>query len=187
MTNTKMTAQTWIEAAFRALSAGGPDAIRAEKIARDLKVSKGSFYWHFKNVDALKGAMLELWKSASTETIVTALEAQDQDAEQKLQALIEHASSDASQPYGGVIVEAAIRDWGRYDERVAAIVAQVDQQRLDYLDQLFAECGAKGSKIRQASLQFYSALIGLEALAISGFADVQGDLKQVLKNLLNNL
>ena len=41
-------------AGFRALSAEGPQGIRVEAIARQLKLSKGSFYWHFKDVQALK-------------------------------------------------------------------------------------------------------------------------------------
>ncbi|WP_163317770.1 TetR family transcriptional regulator, partial [Enterobacter hormaechei] len=47
-TRKTLSAEDWISAAFRALSQGGAQAIRAEAIARDLKVSKGSFYWHFR-------------------------------------------------------------------------------------------------------------------------------------------
>ncbi|NLH83356.1 MAG: TetR family transcriptional regulator, partial [Phyllobacteriaceae bacterium] len=49
-TRSTLSAEDWIKAAFRALSVGGVQAIRAEAIARDLNVSKGAFYWHFKDV-----------------------------------------------------------------------------------------------------------------------------------------
>src|SRR5271155_404861 len=37
----------WIRAAFARLSTEGIESVRIELLARDLGVSKGSFYWHF--------------------------------------------------------------------------------------------------------------------------------------------
>src|ERR1700739_4772478 len=51
----------WIRAAFARLALDGIDAVRVEVLARDLHVSKGSFYWHFRDRDELAGAMLEQW------------------------------------------------------------------------------------------------------------------------------
>ncbi len=44
----RLTRSDWVLAGFRALLASGPDAIRVEALARDLRATKGSFYWHFK-------------------------------------------------------------------------------------------------------------------------------------------
>jgi len=41
-----LTANDWIVAGFVALTSGGPPAVKVEAIAKTLKVSKGSFYWH---------------------------------------------------------------------------------------------------------------------------------------------
>jgi len=51
----------WIRAAFARLAQDGIDAVRVEVLALDLHVSKGSFYWHFRDRDELAGAMLEQW------------------------------------------------------------------------------------------------------------------------------
>ena len=185
MKTTPLTAAAWIEAAFRALTAGGPQAIRAEAIARDLKVSKGSFYWHFKNVAALKAGMLKHWQKHATEAIIEGLEKRGSPATDKLRQLVDAATSEAASPYGGVLAEAAIRDWARYDSHAAATVKEVDYKRLVYLEKLFQQSGAgKAASHRNATL-LYSALIGLELLSHQGLADLRQDLHAQLDILLD--
>lgn len=182
-----LTVPTWIEAAFRALTIGGPQAIRAEAIARELKVSKGSFYWHFKNVDALKSQMLQRWQDEATHSIIETLEGRDVPAADKLRKLVEVATGDGNVPYGGVLAEAAIRDWARYDDRAAATVKAVDTQRLNYLSTLFEQCGAKPPMIRTNSAILYAALIGLEPLSHAELVDLRGDLNYLLETLINTI
>lgn len=181
-----LTSNEWIEAAFRALTAGGPQAIRAEAIARELKVSKGSFYWHFKNVDALKVQMLQRWKDEATENIIEALEGNNLPPADKLRALVEVATAHDSARYGGILAEAAIRDWGRYDARAAETVKAVDIKRLVYLDSLFEQCGAKPPMVRTNSSILYGALIGMEPLFYNGLIDAPGDMKCLLEKLLES-
>lgn len=52
----------WLKAARVALLKGGPEAVRVEKLARDLNVTKGSFYWHFKDREQLLEALLREWE-----------------------------------------------------------------------------------------------------------------------------
>ena len=184
MTRNTLTVKMWIEAAFRALTTGGPQAIRAEAIARDLNVSKGSFYWHFDNVDDLKKRMLRQWKEEATESIIATLDGNEAPAPEKLRLLVEFATSDANVRYGGVMAEAAIRDWARYDTNAAATVKAVDLQRLEYLDSLFGQCSTKHAKTRTNSAILYGALIGLGSLSHAGLANVRDDLNCLLETLL---
>ncbi|HGG65918.1 MAG TPA: TetR/AcrR family transcriptional regulator, partial [Rhodobacteraceae bacterium] len=84
----RLSPTDWIQAAFRALTAGGPQAIRAEAIARALKVSKGSFYWHFKDVHALKQAMLDHWQQVATQDVIDLVESGAANAKARLQLLV---------------------------------------------------------------------------------------------------
>jgi AcrR family transcriptional regulator len=52
----------WLKAARLALLKGGVEAVRVEKLALALKVTKGSFYWHFKDRDELLEALLREWE-----------------------------------------------------------------------------------------------------------------------------
>ena len=50
---TRTPRERWIEAGLQALAAGGPDAVRIDPLAKALGVTRGGFYWHFENRDAL--------------------------------------------------------------------------------------------------------------------------------------
>ena len=60
----------WVHAALQALAAGGPDAVRVETLAVSLGVSKGGFYWHFADRQALLEEMLDTWEKTGTEDII---------------------------------------------------------------------------------------------------------------------
>src|SRR5229473_524512 len=55
--------EDWLRAARLALLHGGPESVQVERLARELKVTKGSFYWHFKNRQALLEALLLEWEA----------------------------------------------------------------------------------------------------------------------------
>ncbi len=176
----------WIQAAFRALTAGGPQAIRVEAIARSLKVSKGSFYWHFKDAPALKTAMLNHWMEAATADIIEAVEGDTPPPADQLRLLVEISTSDLDVPYGGPLAELAIRDWARYEEEAARILTRVDTQRLAYTETLFSRLGQTKETARQNSALLYAALLGLQQLPYSDRVDQRRDLSALLEMLLKN-
>src|SRR3954453_20888760 len=73
---TKAGRQDWIAAALGLLGRGGIDAGRVEPLAEKLGVTKGSFYWHFKDRDALHLAMLETWRAETTANVIARVEAE---------------------------------------------------------------------------------------------------------------
>ncbi len=52
------------------MAAGGIDAVAVEPLARQLGVTKGSFYWHFANREALLRAALALWERLETADVL---------------------------------------------------------------------------------------------------------------------
>lgn len=69
-----LTPDDWARAALAAIARGGLDAVSVERIASELGATKGSFYWHFKNRDALLDAALERWERRTTETVIEQLD-----------------------------------------------------------------------------------------------------------------
>ncbi len=183
----KLTRRDWLAAAFRALTEHGPTAIKAESLARDLSVSKGSFYWHFKDVAALKSAMIALWLEEGTRSVIEELQSTAAPATQRLRRLVEISTSDRSQPYGGAKLESAIRDWARYDRAVRAAVEQTDRNRLSYLEQLFRDAGASQRQSREKSGLLYAALIGLEEISYLDGLDPGHALGRMLDLLLADM
>lgn len=59
----KLTKHDWLDAALQALAENGASAVAVEPLAKKLKVTKGSFYWHFKSRQALFDELLMFWES----------------------------------------------------------------------------------------------------------------------------
>ena len=58
--------EDWLRAAQNRLSEHGIESVRIEVLARDLGVSKGSFYWHFRDRGELLDRLLARWEDAET-------------------------------------------------------------------------------------------------------------------------
>jgi AcrR family transcriptional regulator len=147
----------WIDAALQALAAGGPDAVRVEALAASLGVSKGGFYWHFADRQALLADMLEAWEKAGTDDIIARVDSQPGDPRAKLRQLFRLTPS--------VPVDLAIRDWSRRDSDVAERVRRVDNRRMDYLRSLFRQFCADENDVEVRCMLAYSLVIGTYFIA----------------------
>jgi len=144
----------WIAAALQAVAAGGPDAVRVEALAAGLGVSKGGFYWHFTDRQALLEEMLDTWEKTFTEDVIARLDSQSDDPRAKLRQFFEWA------PSIDFAVELALRDWSRRDKDVAARLRKVDTRRMAYLRSLFGQFCADEDDVEARSMLIYSLLIG---------------------------
>jgi AcrR family transcriptional regulator len=147
----------WIDAALQALADGGPDAVRVEALAVRLGVSKGGFYWHFADRQALLAEMLEAWEKAGTDDIIARVDSQPGDPRAKLRQLFRLTPS--------VPVDLAIRDWSRRDSDVAKRVRRVDNRRMDYLRSLFRQFCADENDVEVRCMLAYSLVIGTYFIA----------------------
>jgi len=132
---TRTPRSSWIEEGLRALGIGGPDAVRVEKLAQALGVTKGGFYWHFDGRGALLDEMLDAWERVVVDDVIERVESGGGDARAKLRRLFALAASIPDL----LNVELAIRDWARRDKRVAERLRRIDNRRMDYMRPLFAE------------------------------------------------
>jgi AcrR family transcriptional regulator len=144
----------WVDAALQALAAGGPEAVRVETLAASLGVSKGGFYWHFKNRQGLLGEMLDAWEKAMVEDVIAQVESQPADPRAKLQQLFELAST------VDFAVELALRDWSRRDPDVAKRLRRVDNRRMEYLRSLFGQFCTDEDDVEARSMLAFSLFIG---------------------------
>jgi AcrR family transcriptional regulator len=128
--------------------------VRVEPLAASLGVSKGGFYWHFKDRQALLGEMLDSWEKTVAGDVIAYLESRPAEPRDKLQQLFEMA------PSVDFAVELAIRDWARRDRAVAGRVRQVDNRRIEYLRSLFGQFCADGGEAEARSMLAFSLFIG---------------------------
>ena len=146
----------WVRAGLALLAKEGIDAVRVEPLAVHLGVTKGSFYWHFKDRAALHAEMLQAWRGIGTSDIIDRVDAGGGTGAERLGRLVVLSTSndDAAR------LETAIRAWARSDTTVAEALAQVDRKRLDYVVELLMESGLKRDVSRLRAKLLYLALIG---------------------------
>jgi AcrR family transcriptional regulator len=157
---TRLGQQHWIDAALRTLAGQGVEAVRVERLAGDLNVTKGSFYWHFANREALLLAVLEAWEARATNDIITMVEAVGGDAKARLRTLgMEVFASDGR-------LDRQIRAWSAHDPVARLAQERIDARRLGYLEQLFGEMGFAIDAARTRALFSYQALVGQFAMEV---------------------
>jgi AcrR family transcriptional regulator len=153
----------WIEEGLRALGVGGPEAVRVEKLAQALGVTKGGFYWHFDDRRALLEEMLDTWEQVVVDRAMEIIEAGGGDAKAKLRRLFALASSTEA---GGVMrIDLAVRDWGRRDKAVARRLRRVDNRRMEYMRSLFGAFCRDEDEVEVRCLLFASLFAGNKLLA----------------------
>ncbi|UYB38970.1 TetR/AcrR family transcriptional regulator [Streptomyces sp. Je 1-4] len=150
----RLTARDWADAALAAMGEGGLAAVAVEPLAARLGTTKGSFYWHFSNRDALIEAALERWEEAGTEAVITEVEAEP-DPGRRLRLLLWQATTlAATDPLEVSLLASAA------DPRVAATLARVTDRRIGYVAALFEALGFPGDEARHRGLLAYTAYLG---------------------------
>ena len=125
----------WIRAAFARLAQDGIDAVRVEVLARDLHVSKGSFYWHFRDRDELAASLLEQWEEDESAWLAAAV-ADERSAPARWAELVAHLTDAAHSR-----LEASLRDWARRDPRAAERARGIEQKRRGYIAEVLEDVG----------------------------------------------
>jgi AcrR family transcriptional regulator len=181
----KLTPMDWLRTAFQSLTREGVATIKAEVLAKQLKTTKGSFYWHFKDVPTFKVEMLKLWEAEATRNIMVAVTTSAAKGPARLAALssiVTHMNADNE--YGGVRAEPAIREWARIDPQAAIALQRVDEQRIAFVKKLFVESGFDVKSASARAEMFYSGFLGLQAMAAIKPFDVGKRMNNFLAMLL---
>ena len=134
------------------LASDGPDALTAARMTRELGVTKGSFYWHFKDRDQFLEALLDYWAEQSTQTVIRNRSYPD-DPPARIRAVAEDI---VRRDLAGM--DPHIRSWTQYDPRRAKVVASVDKLRFGFLRDLFVAAGypADDAALRAQCLYRYA-------------------------------
>jgi AcrR family transcriptional regulator len=141
------------------LAAGGPDAVRIEPLAAKLGVSRGGFYWHFDDRQALLEEMLDTWERESVDRVIERFQDGD-DPREAVRRAGATTFSDRLLP-----IDLAIRDWSRREATVAERLRRVDNQRMDFLRARFAEFVGDEAEVEVRSMLSFSLLIGNHFMA----------------------
>lgn len=157
-----LTRRYWTVAALSALAQGGIGEVRVERLASALKVSKGSFYWHFKDRADLLGSLLDLWDADFTRQLIDNAAAPGR-PEQRLRLLAKEALASEMLGVDAARAEAAMQAWAAVDGMAAARLRKVEAARVGYLVEELTAAGLAEASAKHYAKALYLALIGLYA------------------------
>lgn len=168
--------ERWVEEAIEVLAREGVTGLRVEVLAKRCGVTKGSFYWHFKDRQALLDAVLQHWKAGRIRDIEKTTSVTPGQEREQLHYAIEVYG--ASRNRKGMSIELAVRDWARHDAQAAAVVEEVDLYRLECTRRLFVASGMTDAEAKSRSLLLYACVFGLSLMHYTHFDDNLADLKE---------
>lgn len=145
----------WVEAGLRALSAGGPEAVRVEALAQALGVTKGGFYGYFADRNALLAEMLDAWEQQAVAETIERVQRKGGDVRTRLRRAGAFTFSAELLP-----IDLAVREWARHDAGVAERLRRVDNGRMAYLRELFGEICRDEDEVEARSMLAFSFAIG---------------------------
>ncbi len=129
--------EDWVQIARQVLIEDGILAVKIERLAKVAGVTRGGFYWRFKNRDELLDALIEDWRQCNTTPMLRVLRANTSPHERmRALARLYIDGQDFSETY-----DSAVRAWAALSPQIADIVHTVDDIRIAALGQLFLDAG----------------------------------------------
>ena len=147
--NNLLSRQQWLEKSLDTLVKKGGCALTIETLSRHLGVSRGSFYWHFKDKADFISQLIDYWIEIHTKSIAEYLDTLDVSASEKLFILAERIIIDNLTRY-----DMQIRAWAPRDKMALRKLKQNDQYRYQYVRSLFQELGFTGNELDMRTRTF---------------------------------
>lgn len=154
----KIEKKDWFTKGLKVLATEGFAKITIDNLCSILKVTKGSFYHHFGNVDGYIDSLMKYWLEENTLSFIEKSE-KISDADKRVNILYEMAIMSS------IKEEQAIRAWGYSNKIVSSYVQKVDEMRLNYVTQLEEKIGLNNKEARDSALILYSLLLGIQQLS----------------------
>lgn len=134
----RLSEEDWLATAYDVLTESGVEAVKVMPLAKRLAVSRTSFYWHFKDREALLDAMIRRWEEKNTGNLVARTEAY---AETIAEALFNLFDCWIDPELFDARLDLAIRNWARNDAGLQARLDKADARREQAVKQMFLRFG----------------------------------------------
>ncbi|SNY92674.1 transcriptional regulator, TetR family [Cohaesibacter sp. ES.047] len=174
MAKTRFKKEDWIQLGLDVLKSDGPSALTVENLCLKANRTRGSFYHHFADHDAFLIGLAEHWRQHFNLAFFERLTDEPQGVT-RLSALNTMASD------LDLGLEVAIRQLAQRSEPVAQLIHEIDQMRLDYLEQIYLSMGRDFAvSARQITELEYASFLG----AILLWPDMGKDRQQAFAKVI---
>jgi len=145
----RLNRNDWLNQAWEAFVSGGISAVSVNDLARQLNVTRGSFYHHFADRHDLLLELLRYWERNWTLKVREDVRALDLDPSETLLAL-----SRIIRQRGASRYDVRVRAWALEDPDVREIVRHVDEERLEFIRSQFDALGFDQLEAESRARQF---------------------------------
>ena len=149
----RLTKDDWLTHGLRTLAKDGANALKVGPMATKLKVSRGSFYWHFRDIADFRAQLLRSWQERSTEQVIRDLDTRKAEPD-RLRQFMKRAFAARRD------LDRAVRSWAAEDEEAARIVASVDARRVAYIAKMLVGAGVESRQALGRAAFLYWAYLG---------------------------
>jgi AcrR family transcriptional regulator len=151
----RLSIDDWIQAGYALVADDGLEALKVDRLCARLGVTKGSFYWHFKDIAAYRAALVRAWGELrdldrSHFGDLGHLAPRERLAQMMASLLGERQWT----------LERAMREWARTDPLVAESVKAADHLVLRAVRQTFHDAGFDGDDADVRANATFAAGIG---------------------------
>jgi AcrR family transcriptional regulator len=157
---TRLSAADWEQAALDVIAEQGVAAVAVESLARQLGVTKGSFYWHFPTREALLKSALERWEREDVDQVFAKVEP-IADPRARLAELFRRTGREAK---SHVIYSALLRALDH--ALVKPVMERVSRRRLEFLSLAYRQVGMSRAEAGHRARLAYAAYVGFLQLAL---------------------
>ena len=165
----RLSADDWVQAGFALLADTGPNSLRVERLCARLNVTKGSFYWHFTDMQAYRDAIADAWASLQDERRRPFENMPHVDPRERLAVMMQTLVAPKHWE-----LERAMRVWALTDDAVLVSVQRSDGRILRAVRQAFLDHGFEPEEAGLRSAVLFATGLGfLHAAGSSGDAPVE--------------
>lgn len=172
--SSRLSVDDWTSRALALLMEEGVGAIKINRLCKEIGVTKGSFYWHFADLDAFLAAIAERWCAETREVLSGLADLDRLPPLERIRAMALRLIDERS-----FKVERALREWARDDDKVAAVIVEGDRFVFELVQAALLELGHGAEDARMRA--------GLLVYAGIGFAHGQNSLPQPTADDIENL
>lgn len=182
LTKKKRTSKyEWVEAALVVLEREGVDGIKIDRLARNLKIAKSGFYWHFQDRAKLLKEVLSYWRTEYTEVVINNGKQLDLPPEELLYAVMKMIEEHALDRY-----ETHMKAWAGHDPEAAAVMADVYQQRFEFIRSIFSDMGFSGCDLDMRTRLWLCYAMNGKSMLLENSCDEGEDLIKIRHVILTN-
>ncbi len=132
----RLSRDNWLRGALELLTSVGVEGVKVVLLAKQLGVTSGSFYWHFKNRRELHEALLEYWEREMTDSAIEAAKRFKGTPEKRIWNLMEQVIAS-----GLARFDLAIWHWSQSDESAREVFERALEKRFAFAAWMFEEAG----------------------------------------------